>query len=81
MAIDNNEMEFAGWGLIGEPQEGMIVETGNGMGIGVTGYNVEDYWSGVGKFLGPDIFGVVPVYRLADGSLFPPDAVQYPYNS
>lgn len=26
-------------------------------------------------------FGIVPIYRAADGSQFPPDAKEYPANS
>ncbi len=69
-----------GWGLIGEPRDGVIVDTGNGRGIDVHGYQEADYWAG-DQFLGPDQFGIVPIYRAADGSQFPPDAKEYPANS
>jgi hypothetical protein len=68
-----------GWGIVGEPQEGVIVPTPDGPGIDVTGYNEADYWDDHGEFLGPDIHGIVPVYLDEDVNLFPPDAKRYPW--
>jgi len=81
--MTRNEMTFLGWGLIGEPQEEVIVQTGNGRGIDVTGYYEGDYWDGpnASDFKGPDPYGVVPVYEMPDGGIFPIGARQYPYNA
>lgn len=72
------ELEYRGWGLIGEPQQDVIVQGPSGNSLDVTGYHAADYWDGE-KFLGPDIFGVVPIYRTADGNQFPANAQPYPY--
>lgn len=66
-----------GWGIVGEPLPGVIVPGPSGRSIDVTGYHAADYWDG-DKFLGPDVFGIVPIYQTADGQ-FPADAVSYPY--
>ena len=79
--MQRNKLTFLGWGLVGEPQDGMIVETGSGPGIDVTGYSADDYWNGdaLDSFAGPDTYGVVPIYAMPDGKTFPPAATQYPY--
>lgn len=76
--IKEGNLEFAGWGIVGEPQDGVIVSGPSGNSIDVTGYHTADYWDG-GKFLGPDSYGIVPVYRAADGMQFPANAKRYPY--
>jgi hypothetical protein len=68
---------FAGWGIVGEPQDGVIVDGPSGPSIDVSGYNAGDYWDG-DEFLGPDTFGIVPIYKTASGQ-FPTEAVSYPY--
>lgn len=73
-----DQLKFIGWGLIGEPRRGVLISTPAGEGLDVSGYHVDDYWDG-NRFLGADEFGIVPVYRMADGSQFPADAKQYPY--
>lgn len=73
-------LEHVGWGLVGEPRPGVLVETGNGLGLDVAGYSAWNYWDAAGKFRGPDAFGVVPVYRCADGSIYPEGAREYPYS-
>lgn len=75
-----DQMKFIGWGLIGAPQDSVLVETGNGKGLDVSGYHTSDYWDGE-TFLGPDAFGIVPVYETADGCQFPSDARLYPYTA
>lgn len=75
------ELTFSGWGLVGEPQEGVIVPTASGDGLDVTGYNAADYWDERGEFLGPDGYGVTPIYIATDGSQFPADARPYPYRA
>lgn len=74
-------LTFSGWGLIGDQQDGILVQTADGIGIDVTGYNAGDYWDGKKGFLGPDPYGVVPVYRDKKGSIFPARAKEYPYNA
>lgn len=69
---------IVGWGLVGEPADGMLVLTANGVGIDVTGYNESDYWDDDGMFLGPDCHGVTPVYDW-DGLTLPEEAKPYPY--
>lgn len=76
----NRGLTLAGWGIVGEPQDGVLVPTGNGIGIDVSGYNEGDYWSGEG-FLGPDPFGIVPVYRDRQDRIYPRNAKQYPYKA
>ena len=77
--MDRNGLKFCGWGLVGAPQEGIIVRGDGGLdSIDVTGYSEYDYWGGDG-FLGPDIAGITPVYERPDGTQFPADAVSYPY--
>lgn len=78
--MNKAELEFVGWGLVGEPQDNMIVQTENGEGIDVTGYNESDYWNG-DEFLGEDCFGVTPIYKTSTGEQFPDDASQYPYRA
>ena len=70
-------LTFAGWGLIGEPQSGIVLADDR---IDVTGYNAGDYWQD-GKFLGPDNFGVTPIYTTQTGEQFPADAVGYSYRA
>ena len=79
MTITNEERleNFAGWGIIGEPQAGVIVAGPSGPVLDVRGYNAGDYWDG-DNFLGPDTFSIVPLYTTADGQ-FPALAVSYPY--
>lgn len=71
-------LKFSGWGIVGEPQEGVIVPGPSGDSIDVTGYHAPEYWDG-DNFLGADPYGIVPIYRAADGSQFPAGAKQYPY--
>lgn len=70
-------LTFVGWGIIGE-QPDVIVNGPSGPSIDVSGYNAADYWDG-DKFLGPDCYGIVPVYESTDGTQFPVDARIYPY--
>ncbi len=72
---------FIGWGLIGHPQEGVLVPTASGPGLDVSGYHESDYWGKGGEWLGPDCYGVVPIYRSVNGVQFPAHARQYPYNA
>lgn len=71
--MNKAELEFVGWGLVGEPQDDMITANGE---IDVTGYNESDYWNG-DEFLGEDCFGVTPIYTTSAGEQFPVDAQQY----
>lgn len=71
------DLTFQGWGLIGEPQDGVVLADGR---IDVAGYNAGDYWQD-GEFLGADCYGVTPIYMMADGSQFPSDAVGYSYRA
>ena len=73
-------MTFCGWGLIGKPKEGVIVATGEGPGIDVSGYHDDYYWDSKG-FLGPDKFGIVPIYTTRSGKQSPKAAKQYPYRN
>lgn len=68
-------MKFVGWGIVGKPQAGVIVD---GVHIDVTGYHPDDYWDD-DIFLGPDKFGIVPVYQTSYGAQFPSGARKYPY--
>jgi hypothetical protein len=72
--MKRSKLHFLGWGLVGPVKDNM---TGN---LDVTGYNEGDYWRG-GKFLGPDPYGVVPIYRTARDRQYPAGAVQYPYRA
>lgn len=74
-------LTFVGWGIVGKPENGIFVQTAEGEGIDVTGYNAGDYWDGKRGFLGPDPYGIVPIYRDSNNRLFPHTAKQYPYNA
>ena len=63
------QLTFLDWGLIRQPSAQCSVG-----GIDTSEYNESDYWGSNGEFLGPDQYGVVPVYQMADGSKFPPNA-------
>lgn len=78
--IREGDLEFVGWGLVGKPQDDiLIVDTSGIARIDVTGYIAGDYWDG-DTFLGPDPYGIVPIYRTRDGGRqFPDDAKRYPY--
>ena len=77
-AIDlkREQLEFTGWGSVG-PYE--VVGDQDGY-LDVTGYNESDYWQD-GKFLGPDDFGVSPVYTDKDGNHHPSAIIQMPYRA
>lgn len=77
--MKRDELKYIGWGILGKIQEGIIVSGYNGQPtIDVHGYNDSDYWNG-DKFLGPDPFGIVPIYETRDGKQFPTQAKPYPY--
>lgn len=78
MKATEGNLEYVGWGIVGEPQQDVIVTGPSGDSIDVTGYNTADYWNSH-TFLGADSFGIVPVYRTADGKQFPADAKVYPH--
>ena len=71
-------LEYVGWGVVGEPRDGVIVNGPSGETVDVSGYHTGDYWSG-DRFLGPDDFGITPVYRAPDGTTFPEGAKKYPF--
>ena len=75
-----SDLQFLGWGLIGEPQEGIFVAGPTPLKtIDVSGYNETDYWIG-NAYLGADNFGVTPIYQhRVTGEQFPVEAEQYPY--
>lgn len=75
----NRGLTLVGWGIIGEPQEG-ILRSGPEPGphIDVTGSNEGDWWGGDG-FLGPDPYGITPIYHDRQGRQFPREAREYPY--
>lgn len=77
--IGRSSLQFRGWGIVGEPKDGVIIAGPSGPSIDVTGYHVDDYWDG-DHFRGPDHFGIVPIYHaLITGAQFPPEATPYPY--
>lgn len=81
------QLTYAGWGIVGEPKAGVIVDGPAGPSIDVRGYSVADYFDGTpqehgydpAEFLGPDIFGIVPIFLCGDGSQFPAEAQCYPF--
>lgn len=78
--MSEKNLKHIGWGIAGKPKDGVIVQTAEGRGIDVTGYSTADYWQD-GKFLGPDEYGIVPVYQTQSGRQFPAAAKSYPYRA
>lgn len=78
-------LEYIGWGLAKGADESVLVNGYNDQpSLDVTGYSSGEYWGGEGRkftFLGPDPFGIVPIYRTPDGKQFPADATKYPHLS
>jgi hypothetical protein len=79
MRTFHETLECEGWGIVGEPQEGIVFAGYDDIPtIDVGGYSEADYWDG-DRFKGPDPSGIVPIYTTEDGDQFPPDAVAYQY--
>lgn len=71
------------WGIADgiTPDPTIFVDGPLGKSIDVYGYNSGDYWDlETGEFLGPDEFGIVPVWtNRTTGQQFPPHAKVYPH--
>ncbi len=78
MLIKREYLEYRGWGLVGYPLPDVVISDGDIDRIDVTGYNEADYWR-ADTFLGPDTYGIVPVYEAPHGEIWPPDAVEYAF--
>lgn len=73
--VNRTALEHIGWGrvwsVVDDPE--ILATATSDEPVDPSGYNAAYYWEG-DTFRGPDSEGIVPLYQLADGSLFPADA-------
>ena len=71
MQYVRRKLELIGWGIVIPNREGEeFPSRTDGFG---DGYDHRQYWDG-GRFLGPDPWGVVPIYEDRKGRRFPAEA-------